>query len=80
MREVKEAANRPVPKEQQKVYFEETGSFQATPVFDRASLTAGTKFSGPAIVEQIDTTVVIHPGQEVHVDKFGNLLIRTGAQ
>jgi N-methylhydantoinase A len=80
MREVKEAAKKPAPKEQQKVYFEETGSFQATPVFDRASLTPGTKFAGPAIVEQIDTTVIIHPGQEVHVDKFGNLLIRTGAQ
>lgn len=80
MQEMKESPNKPVPKEEQRVYFEETGSFQATPVYDRVMLTPGTKFSGPAIVEQIDTTVVIHPGQEVHVDKFGNLLISIGVQ
>jgi hypothetical protein len=31
------------------------------------------------IVEQIDTTVVVLPGQKISVDDFGNLLILTGA-
>jgi N-methylhydantoinase A len=60
------------------VYFEETGSFEDTPVYDRATLSPGSTFDGPAIVEQIDTTVVIHPGQAVCVDKYRNLLINTG--
>lgn len=78
MRESNETAREPVSKETQQVYFEEAGSFQSTPVYDRAALAPGSKLSGPAIVEQIDTTIVIHPSQEVRVDKYGNLLISTG--
>lgn len=32
-------------------------------------------FSGPAIVEDAGTTVVVHPGNRVHVDRLGNLHI-----
>jgi len=33
------------------------------------------RFSGPAIIEQAGTTVVVHPKQEVEVDAYGNLII-----
>ena len=36
-------------------------------------------FSGPAIVEQMDTTIVIEPGDHVTTDSEGNLLIAIGA-
>jgi N-methylhydantoinase A len=49
-----------------------------TPVYERESLGAGCEISGPAIVEQPDTTVVIHPGQHFVVDQLGQLLINTG--
>lgn len=62
-----------------KVFFEETDAFTDTAVYDRADLHPGASFEGPAIVEQVDTTVIIHPGQTVRVDKFGNLLIETGS-
>jgi N-methylhydantoinase A len=78
MRVYDESAKAPASKETHKVYFEETGSFEDTPVYDRATLSPGSTFDGPAIVEQIDTTVVIHPGQAVCVDKYRNLLINTG--
>ena len=73
-------ANGAVPsvKERRPVYFEEAGGFVDTAVYDRETLGPGSAVDGPAIVEQIDTTTVIHPGQRVSVDEFGNLLITIG--
>jgi N-methylhydantoinase A len=33
------------------------------------------RFSGPAIIEDPGTTIVIHPGNEVSVDAYGNIHI-----
>jgi N-methylhydantoinase A len=46
-----------------------------TDIYHRDNLPAGMSFAGPAIVEQLDATVVIEPGQNVIVDEFGNLII-----
>ena len=35
---------------------------------------------GPAIVEEMDSTTVIHPGFHGEVDRYGNLLVRTAQQ
>jgi N-methylhydantoinase A len=80
MRERKETSREPTAKENQKVYFEEIGSFRNVPVFDRGDLSPGTQFAGPAIVEQVDTTIIVHPGQKVRVDRYANLLIDIGDQ
>jgi N-methylhydantoinase A len=69
------SGRRAQPKEQRPVYFEETRAYADTAVYDREVLTPGGEFIGPAIVEQIDTTTLIHPGQRVEVDDYGNLLI-----
>ena len=37
---------------------------------------AGADFSGPAIVEQVDSTVVIPPQATAKVDQYMNILIR----
>ena len=29
-------------------------------------------FDGPAIIEDSGTTIVVHAGQCVHIDRFGN--------
>ena len=50
-----------------------------TPVYWRDHLPADAAFSGPAIVEQMDTTIVIEPGDHVTTDREGNLLIAIGA-
>ncbi len=52
--------------------------FMDTPIFDRSKLGPGHQFSGPAIVEQTDTTTVIPPDSMVEVDKMGNILIKLG--
>ncbi|MSP66502.1 MAG: hydantoinase/oxoprolinase family protein [Alphaproteobacteria bacterium] len=68
-----------VPKERRQVYFDEAAGYVATAVYDRERLGPGATIAGPAIVEQIDTTTVIHPGQKARVDDFGNLLIAIGS-
>jgi N-methylhydantoinase A len=57
------------------VYFQETG-FISCPIFRRNDLPADTKLSGPAIVEEVDSTLVLHPGQSLTVDATGIIRIR----
>jgi len=38
-------------------------------------LEPGMSFDGPAIVETRSSTVVVHPGNELAVDDYGNMLI-----
>lgn len=45
------------------------------PVFDRADLDVESAFRGPAVVEQMDSTVVVLPEQKAAVDAYGNLVI-----
>ena len=36
---------------------------------------AGAAFTGPAVVEEFDSTTVLHPGYGIRVDGQGNLFI-----
>lgn len=60
--------------------FDPTVGFVDTPVYDRALLTPGDLIEGPAIVEQMDTTTVLLPGDHCRVDSYRNLIIEIGAQ
>ena len=44
-------------------------------LYDRQRLLAGDTLSGPAIIEQMDTTVVVPPDTRVEVEESGNLII-----
>jgi N-methylhydantoinase A len=55
------------------VWFE--GGFRSTPVYQREKLPAAARFEGPAIIEQLDCTTVIEPGNRVRLDELGNLLV-----
>jgi N-methylhydantoinase A len=48
-----------------------------TPVYRRAALPCDTPVTGPAVIEQMDTTVVLEPGNRASRDRDGNLLIQT---
>ena len=41
----------------------------------RRALEPGMVFAGPAVIEDPGTTIVIHPGQRVTIDRFGNIHI-----
>jgi N-methylhydantoinase A len=47
----------------------------STPIYWRDSLAPGDRLVGPAIIEEFGSTVPIHPGFEVRVDAFGNLIV-----
>ena len=51
------------------------GDRHVTPVYDRKGLVDGQTIAGPAIVEQMDSTVLIFPEDECVVDKWGNIII-----
>jgi len=46
-----------------------------TPVYDRAKLEAGLELGGPAVIEQLDTTTLLAPGDRLRVDGSGNLIV-----
>jgi N-methylhydantoinase A len=52
------------------------GCWQETPIYVRERLPIAATFDGPAIVEQLDCTTVIEPGQRVALDPIGNLVVR----
>lgn len=54
------------------------GNVRATPVYDRASLLAGNRFAGPAIVTEYSATTVVPPGWRAQVHAFGDLVLARG--
>ena len=58
------------------VYFDETDGFVQCPIYRREGLPAATELSGPAILEGMDSTVVINPGWRGRVDGYGNCVLR----
>jgi N-methylhydantoinase A len=50
------------------------------PVYQRERLDVGVRFTGPAIVDQLDATTVILPGQTARVDEYKNILIAIGGR
>lgn len=47
-----------------------------TPIFNRAELRPGQTITGPAIIEQFDSTTVLYPKNRLRVDDVGNLLVK----
>ncbi len=64
----------PAPDAFRDVWFEETRWAQ-TPIYHRDRLPAGTRVPGPAIIDQLDSTVVVPPRSIAEVDAFLNIRI-----
>ena len=45
-------------------------------IYSRDALEPAHKIAGPAVIEQMDTTTVIHPEQEAVVDSYRNMIVR----
>jgi N-methylhydantoinase A len=71
--EVNAAGKTAEPESRRKVVYD--GQYIDTPVFRRDDLGAGNTIEGPAIVEQLDSTTVLWPGQTGTVDQHGQLLL-----
>jgi N-methylhydantoinase A len=57
------------------VYFAECGGYVDTSTFHRPLLLAGNRIAGPALIEEYASTTVVHPGDVLDVDPFGDLVI-----
>ena len=57
------------------VYFAELRRAVDTPSYDRTLLLAENRIAGPALIEEYASTTVVHPGDVVTVDAFGDLVI-----
>lgn len=56
------------------VYFRETG-FMDVAVYQRETLIPGQQVEGPAIIEQVDSLIVLPPAARAHIDDHGHFII-----
>jgi N-methylhydantoinase A len=68
-------AAKPIPKATRKAYFPEARGYVDTPVYDRYALTPGNRLTGPAIIEERESTTVVGPGAHVSVDERLTLIL-----
>jgi N-methylhydantoinase A len=54
------------------------GTSMDAAILDRAALAPGNRFTGPAIVTEYTSTIVVPPGAEVRVDPWSNLVMKLG--
>jgi N-methylhydantoinase A len=57
------------------VCFDAGAGYVDTPVVPRAELAPGTGLDGPVIIEEFGSTVPVHPGFQVRVDEYLNLIV-----
>ena len=58
------------------VYFD--GSYVETPIYDRTELRPGNEVTGPAIVVEDDSTIVVQPDHTATVDRYANIEVTRG--
>ena len=59
-----------------KAIFSADGKQVRTPVYDGDRLGAGATVTGPAIIEEVTTTIVLEPGWSARLDASGSYLIK----
>ncbi|HZQ07788.1 MAG TPA: hydantoinase/oxoprolinase family protein [Anaerolineae bacterium] len=60
-------------KETRQVYFK--GGWRATPVYTREKLRSGQRMNGPALIEALDTTVLVPPDMTLRIDEYDNMVM-----
>ncbi|HQP09060.1 MAG TPA: hydantoinase/oxoprolinase family protein [Anaerolineaceae bacterium] len=62
-----------------KAYFGEMGGWVDTRIYDGSKLKAGNIIEGPAIIEEVTTTIVVNPYDKATIDRLGNVVIEINA-
>lgn len=55
------------------------GDWRDTPVYEREKLPLDAAIEGPAILEQMDATTVLEPGDRARSDGDGNIVVQVGS-
>ena len=58
--------------------FNAEGLAHETPVYDGALLGAGDRITGPAVIQEVTTTIVIEPGWLAELDATGVYVVTLG--
>jgi len=70
-----ETTQDPVHRETRSIYFAADEAVDAR-VYARSDLRPGQQITGPAVIEQLDTTTPVHPGDKAEVTEDEHLFIR----
>ena len=65
----------PQPRGTRSVYFDKKG-FVSCPVYHRDDLPGRHRIVGPAVIEELDSTILLHPGHTLRVNQYGVIVIR----
>ena len=60
---------------EREVYFRESSGFTPTAVYDWERLAPGNVVPGPAVIEAVTTSTLVHPSSSARVDGMRNLLL-----
>jgi N-methylhydantoinase A len=72
LKKIKKSRDSPSMKEKRMVFFHE---FMKTPVYRRESLGYGDRLEGPAVIEEMESTLLLPPDWFLQVDAFGNMMV-----
>ncbi|MHB8499727.1 MAG: hydantoinase/oxoprolinase family protein [Candidatus Acidiferrales bacterium] len=70
-----EATDRPRRKTTRPIYFGEIGAYSECPVYDRYALRPRDVLTGPAVIEERESTIVVGPDTTVTIDDHHNALL-----
>ncbi len=70
---------KPTPRDRRQVYFAADRPVEVL-IYDRAEMCPGQRVKGPAIIEQMDTTTPIYPGDVAEMTPDGHLVIKIGVE
>lgn len=65
--------------EEREVFYEETG-WEVVKVFSKEKLEIDEVIDGPSIIEEKSSSIILHHGDKLKKDKYGNLVIEIGGQ
>ena len=66
----------PRPRQSRQVHFDR-GGFVSCPVYRRDELPGQCSLEGPAVIEEVDSTILVHPSHALRVNRHGVIGIRT---
>jgi N-methylhydantoinase A len=69
-----------VPDQMRDVVFDDADGPLATRIVWRPSLAAGAEVAGPAVIEEPNSTILLHPGDQAVVSAAGHLVISVALQ
>lgn len=65
-------------KQPRKAYFPETDGYATCEVLDRYGMVPGQRFTGPAVIEERESTTVVPPDDTARISEAGHLVVEIG--